>query len=128
MSVRHELPSGGWVEIKEASELRAKDRKAVLRQIADPEEGHRMATVVSMTDLIAATVIIAWELPYLPGADIPQIQLDNLDELEILDENAVQAAIEPLVKLFSPQAPSPDDTENADGTPNLESPTVPSTA
>lgn len=129
MTTKHELPSGGWVEIREASELRAKDRKAMLRKVPDPVDGHKMGFVVDSADLIAAAVIVAWDLPYAPDAPLPSVRLDTLDELTMADDQAMQAAIAPLVELFMPKAPTdPSDYNHKDGTPNVDSPTEPSSA
>lgn len=128
MTERRDLPSGGWIEIREASELRAKDRKAVMRQMKDPETGHLMSFSTDMADLIAATVIVAWDIPSMPGAPVPSQQLDVLDDLTIVEDNEIQAATAHLVALFQPKSPTPDDYVKPDGTPNLESPTEPASA
>lgn len=128
MTTHHVLPSGGWVDLKEAGELRARDRKMVMRQVADPVEGHRMGMAVEMSDLITATVVAAWDLPYLPGAPIPSTQLDILDELTLEDESTLQGLIVPLIVLFQPKEVTPDDATNPDGTNNASSPTSPSGA
>jgi hypothetical protein len=128
MTVRHTLPSGGWIEIREASELRAKDRKAVMRQMKDPETGRVMSSMTDMADLIAAAVIVAWDIPSMPGAPIPSQQLDVLDELTLVEENEIQDATKGLTRLFMPKPPTPDDYVKPDGTPNVDSPTEPASA
>lgn len=129
MSTRHALPSGGWVEIRDPAELKAKDRKRVMRGMSDPEEGHMMAYAVDMTDGILAMMIVAWELPYLPEAILPSQQLDILDELELADEQLLQGLVEPVAKMLRPGGASdPSDYTHPDGTPNVDSPTEPSSA
>lgn len=87
-----------------------------------------MGMAVEMSDLITATVVAAWDLPYLPGAPIPSTQLDILDELTLEDESTLQGLIVPLIVLFQPKEVTPDDATNPDGTNNASSPTSPSGA
>lgn len=119
---RHNLPSGGWVELRDASELKAKDRKRVMRNLGDPQEGHVMASVVDMTDGIIATMVTAWELPYLLDAPLPSVQIDVLDELELADENVLQKLTEGAAKMFQSGGVDPSEYDNPD------SPTVPASA
>jgi hypothetical protein len=122
--MRYNLPSGGWVEIRDPKLLKARDRKAVVRGVQDPEEGHTMARVVDMSDGIAAMMITAWKLPYLPDAVLPSQDLSLLDEMTIEDDSALQGTPEMLeaARLFQPTKPDPSDYDNPD------SPTEPASA
>lgn len=121
---RHDLPSGGWVELRDANELKAKDRKRVLRQLGDPKEGHVLAASVDLADLIMACMVTAWKLPYLEDAPIPAVQLDVLDELSMEDENKLQRLVEPVAHLFAPSGKKPDPSDYD----NPDSPTGPASA
>jgi hypothetical protein len=127
---RYNLPSGGWVELRDPNTLKARDRKNVIRGVQDPEEGHVMARVVDMSDGIAAMLITAWSVPYLNGGDtpLPSQDLSVLDELSISDDGALQGMPEMLeaANLFKPGTPDPSDYTKPDGSPNLDSPTEPS--
>jgi hypothetical protein len=123
--MRYNLPSGGWVEIRDPKLLKARDRKTVMRSMQDPEEGHMLTFAVDMTDGIAAVMVEDWKIPYLPDdAPLPSQNLAILDDLSIADESALQALPEMLeaAKLFKPGKPDPSDYDNPD------SPTEPASA
>ncbi len=128
MTERHTLPSGGWVELRDPADLKAKDRKRVMRAMGDPTEGNIMSASVDMADGVLATMITAWEVPYLPGAPIPANQPDILDELTLPDENELQRLTADAAKLFRPVSTDPSDYTAADGTPNVDSPSGPASA
>lgn len=128
MTTKHTLPSGGWVELKDPADLKAKDRKKVMRDMNDPEEGHMMGAMVDMTDGILAMMVVAWDLPYLPEAPIPSVQLDISDELSLADDQVLQGLCEPVAKMLKAGKVDPSDYTHPDGTPNLDSPSEPSSA
>ena len=129
--MRYNLPSGGWVELRDPESLKARDRKNVMRNIGNVDEDHQMAFVVDMSDGITAMMITDWKIPYLPeGSPLPSQDLAILDELSIADDAALQGLPEmtQAAKMFKPGKADPSDYTHPDGSPNLESPTGPSSA
>lgn len=112
-----DLPSGGSAVLRDPVELRAKDRRAVLEQIVDPDR--KVAAGLDMVDGTIAMLIESWTVPYLPDAPLPSKDLAILGELTIADKVALDAAVKPAIDvLFPPKVTA----ENA-GTPG--SPTKP---
>jgi len=122
--VRYNLPSGGWVELRDPKTLKARDRKAVMRGLPDPETGRVMRFGVDMSDGITAVMVAAWKIPYLPDAPLPSENIDILDDLSIADDAALQGMPEmtEAAKLFRPGKPDPSTYED------LDSPTGPASA
>ena len=73
-----ELPSGGWAIFKDASTLRVKDRKKVLRN-ASAEEGLMQA--LSIVDGLIAILVEEWSFDML----IPSLKINTLEELTMAD-------------------------------------------
>src|SRR5216110_435040 len=72
-TTRYELPSGGWVELRDPNFLRGKDRQALMRKITSGVkveggqiDGDAAAVGLSAFDQVAALVIAQWYLPYAP--------------------------------------------------------------
>lgn len=114
------LPSGGWVQMRHASDLRARHRKEVAGAITDEMTP---VDVLNMQQAVARVMIVDWELPYLPGEVIPALNSGNpLDDLTALDENALIKHLEPVLAVFNPREVDPADHANPD------SPTPPAAA
>lgn len=122
---RHNLPSGGWVEIRALSTLRAKHAKMITRATRKPDRGEDgeinvMSYAVDMADVLLTVMITAWSIPYEPDWPIPNLCVMRdpetgapivLDELQPADYNAITAACEPAQKLLFPPKVTPDDAE-----------------
>ena len=83
MSQKITLPSGTTVTLKDPRELRVKDRKRVLKT-ADVEGGD-LTRALALGDALIAMLIEDWSLDLL----IPALKIDNLDELEMKDYDAL---------------------------------------
>jgi hypothetical protein len=95
MSKEIKLPSGATVVLKDASLLRVKDRKNLIRA-SDSVEGELSRALV-LGDALIAMLVESWSFDLIP----PAIKLDSLDELEIPDYDAlVEATKEVQAKLF----------------------------
>lgn len=79
MSRKITLPSGATVTLKDATLLRVKDRKRVLKS-ADAEGGD-LSKALALGDALIAMLVEEWSLEML----IPAIKIDNIDELEMKD-------------------------------------------
>jgi hypothetical protein len=112
---RLDLPSGGWVEFKDPHDVRAKEKRRVMRSLTDPERAAVFA--MDVTEGIAAMLIVRWEIPDCPNLPIPLDDLNMLDMLSIADYDAIIDATRPVIKLFFPDS-TPDDAGKP-GTPTL---------
>lgn len=79
MSKKITLPSGATVTLKDATLLRVKDRKRVLKS-ADAEGGE-LSKALALGDALIAMLVEDWSFEML----IPAVKIDNIDELEMKD-------------------------------------------
>jgi hypothetical protein len=79
MSNKITLPSGATVTLKDATLLRVKDRKRVLKS-ADAEGGD-LSKALALGDALIAMLIEEWSFEML----IPALKIENIDELEMKD-------------------------------------------
>jgi hypothetical protein len=109
MSERHNLPSGGWVEFKDRSEIRERDRRPVRLQILKltPDTRARldsqqdvtdmsdddMAIMLGLNDLCIVGIVAA--ASFL--ADGETLTVDRLLDLPGPDYDALQALSAPYV-------------------------------
>ncbi len=115
------LPSGGWAQLRDYDDLRSRHRKQVLAKF--PTDGDfGPANVLTLLRELMRVMVLAWHLPYEPGAPLPSDAPDVLDDLSVRDENALTAALRPVLDLLNPDAVDPADHEDPD------SPTGPSGA
>jgi hypothetical protein len=110
VTTRIELPSGGWAEIADAREIRAKHRKRLLDRL-NVERLTAGTAGVSMDVLegLMLLMIDKWQVPYFPDSARP---LDNpalLEELTIPDYDALSGALEPARKILFPSPVTIDD-------------------
>jgi len=96
MSKKITLPSGATVTLKDPSSLRVKDRKRVLKT-ADVEGGD-LTRALALGDALIAMLIEDWSLDLL----IPSLKIDNLDELEMKDYDALVDATKDAQKFLFP--------------------------
>jgi hypothetical protein len=96
MSQKITLPSGATVTLKDPRELRVKDRKRVLKT-ADVEGGD-LTRALALGDALIAMLIEDWSLDLL----IPSLKIDNLDELEMKDYDALVDATKDAQKFLFP--------------------------
>jgi hypothetical protein len=128
---RHQLPSGGWLDMTDPERMRAKDlRRITLAARVGADDGN-MAVMFRVTDHLAATLFTDWKLPYPPSDTddgqprdwvLPRVDLAMVEELEPADYNKVRKLLEPAVKLLFPGDPDPSDYEDE------SSPTGPASA
>jgi hypothetical protein len=129
--LRHDLPSGGWVELRDLSGLKARDHKAILRGINETDMTKAMSFGVDMTDGLMTVMVTAWSLPY--GADwaIPSLCIMRdaitgtpvvLDDMRAGDYAALEALVLPAMKVLFPKKADPSDVEDP------ASPTAPASA
>lgn len=105
-SNRVALPDGGWVVLKDSKSIRQKDRKVVMAAMdkanANTESGVLLGAT-SIQDRIASLVIADWSYAHdEPPLQIPSINLDALDELEIASYDAISALCEPYMDQLFP--------------------------
>ena len=96
MSSKITLPSGATVTLKDPRLLRVKDRKRVLKT-ADVEGGD-LTRALALGDALIAMLIEDWSLDLL----IPALKIDNLDELEMADYDALVDATKDAQKFLFP--------------------------
>lgn len=128
---RHELPSGGWVELRNLESLRARDTKAVMRSLGKVDLDKVMSMAVDMTDALIAVMVTDWKLPYGDDWSIPSLCVMRdaqtgtpvvLEELTAQDYATIRDLMEPAQKLLFPGKPDPTDAEDP------ASPTAPANA
>lgn len=118
MAKQIKLPSGATVMLKDATDLRVKDRKNVMK-IADSAPGGDLAKALALSDGLVAMLVISWSFD-LP---VPSEKLDSVDELSMADYDAlVEATKEAQKALFPSLGDTPENeadpkaiTENSKG-------------
>ncbi|MFI1165655.1 hypothetical protein ACH4UM_19070 [Streptomyces sp. NPDC020801] len=113
------LPSGNWIQLRDAKTLRRGDKKRAISSVTDTDRVVKMA--YEMTDGLLAVLVIDWsyELP------LPSKSLESLDLLPVEDDDALMKAIEPARLLIFPEQPNPADPKQRE---DPASPTEPSAA
>jgi hypothetical protein len=126
-SSKHDLPSGGWVELRDPNWLRARDRQALMRKIVpeDNDQRDKLTLGFEAVNEIAALMITGWSLPYEPepvvaedGTEtprpwtLPKNDVSILDELLAPDAMKLEELLEPARAVLMPSKPSPDDVDD----------------
>lgn len=99
-----ELPSGGWAVFRDASNLRVKDRKKVLRA-ASAEEGLMQA--LSIVDGLIAILVEEWSFDLI----LPSIKIASLEELTMADYDVLAEEAGKAQKMLFPALNKTDATE-----------------
>lgn len=128
---------GAWVKVLPYEDLKAKHRnRAVAGRFGqltfDPNTGKPRdlearsfaINMLGAAEDIAAMLVTAWNIPYMPGAQLPADHPDLLGELRIEDYNKLLEITEPIrQQLIDPPKPvDPGEFDDAD------SPTGPASA
>jgi hypothetical protein len=105
MSKKITLPSGATVTLKDPSLLRVKDRKRVLRSAE--VEGGDLSKALALGDALIAMLVEDWSFEFL----IPAVKIDNLDELEMKDYDALVEETKDAQKFLFPNLAETEETE-----------------
>ena len=104
-STKITLPSGATVTLKDPSGLRVKDRNRVIKA-GDGLTGE-IAKGLAFTEALIATIVEEWSFDLL----IPSLKSDSLEELEILDYDALVKASEDISSILFPTLAKNDKNE-----------------
>lgn len=105
-TTRITLPSGAWIQLRDATTLRRGDKKKAMSSVTNAERVMQMA--YEMTDGLLQVLIMNWSYP-LP---IPSESPDSLNLLPIEDDEALMEAIEPARRMIFPEKPDPKDIKD----------------
>jgi hypothetical protein len=108
MTKKITLPSGATVSIKDAAELKVKDRNRIMRA-GDSESPSEKG--IAIGNALLATIIEDWSYDLL----IPSVKEDSIEELPIKDYVALMKETESLTKDLFPDLSDTDENKlNAD--------------
>lgn len=116
MTTRHDLPSGGWITLRDVDELRARDKRAVQKAWAKDDPEHPLSNLLDVSDHIAKVVASEIFLPYSVESNVNS---DWVSELKLADSTEVERLIVPLSRAMFPLVDANEHTEDPD------SPTTP---
>lgn len=105
-----DLPSGGWILLRDPKTLRRKDRQRLLSRLsADTAPGTELSQFsagMRMIDGLELMMIVEWSIPYLDDPNAaPTAEL--LDELYLDDAAVLTEACEPVMTIITPRGASP---------------------
>lgn len=104
--MRVDLTDGAWADIRDVSELRDKDRKAVNAQVTLAVDPQTQMPVIpgsmddDMRDALLRRIVTGWSFEYLP---LPADDIESLDKLTIPDARLLHEAIKPHMLLITGQ-------------------------
>jgi hypothetical protein len=110
MAERHPLATpGSWVELRDPADLRAGDKRAVLRMIQD---GSGTSQALDMVDGVMVIAVANWQLPEpLP---LPSTDPSVLDRLRIPDYDKLADLMGPATSALFPDTPAATPEQVAD--------------
>lgn len=133
--MRHDLVTeGAWVELRDVEDLRAKDRKKVTAIVmsavsvdldGEVTTGPEMVSLImeAAPDAVIGLLVAAWEIPYLPDAQLPCLDVDALGELKLDDYDRLKELVAPAQALLMPHS-----SNNVDDHADPRSPSEPVSA
>ena len=104
MSRKITLPSGATVTLKEAAELKVKDRNRIMLA---GDEDTQAAKGIAIGNALLAAIIEAWSFDLL----IPSVKVDSIEELSIPDYTALMKETENLTKELFPDLADTDENK-----------------
>jgi predicted RNase H-like HicB family nuclease len=99
------LPSGATAKIKDPKTLKVKDRKRVLK--ASEVEGGDLTKAMALSDSLIAMLVEEWSFDLL----IPAIKVENLDELDMADYDALVEQTKEAQEVLFPSLAKTDENE-----------------
>jgi hypothetical protein len=121
VTTRIELPSGGWAEIGDPRQIRAKHRKRLMDRLnMDRMQERTMGIGFDLIESLILLMVDKWSIPYAPLQDSPSplATVTLIGELEIPDYDALTEALEPARQMLFPDPVTVDD-HNKPGSPTL---------
>lgn len=106
-----DLPSGGTCTILDIRELKSGEKRRISVAMAESSAVTNSGLTIVGKDAAAAQSIIAWSLPYMPGAKVPRIDPDTFDKLEPKDYDAILKGTEGYLGVLYPAPATPDDSD-----------------
>jgi len=104
MSKKISLPSGATVTIKDATDLKVKDRNRIMRA-GDKETTAEKG--IAIGNALLATIIEDWSYDFL----IPSVQENSIEELPIPDYVALMKETDNLTKELFPDLKDTDENK-----------------
>ncbi len=121
MGSRIELPSGGWVELKDGlDDIRAGTRKKLLKEAGFGEDGKSaFDNGFGVTAAVAHFAIERYQLDYAPFLSAIRVNMieEDWDELRIADQDALIVELQPVLAQMIPNQPSVDNMKPGSPTP-----------
>lgn len=105
MGDKHALASpGGWVELRDPRELKAGDKKRIMRKIKNADQA--IAAGLDVIDGLIAMLVVNWQLPDGVVLPLPSESIDSIDLLPIADYDRLCELVTPAQELLFPSAPN----------------------
>lgn len=124
-STKIDLPSGGWVQLRDPEMLESGDLDDAMAKLPAPDKDKPFPFATALTYQVMLVMIEDWMVPYLPDpAALPIARPEQLKRLRLTDRRVLETALEPGRALLFPKAPSDDDEQLEDA----GSPTTPASA
>lgn len=112
ITTRIDLPKGGWAELADARQIRAKHRKRLMDRLnVDRMQSRTMGVGFDLIESLMLLMVDKWSIPYAPLQDSasPLSTPGLIGELEIVDYDALAAALEPARQMLFPDPVTVDD-------------------
>ena len=121
MGDKHALVSeGSWVELRDPHELRAGDKKRVMRAMTDPNQ--LVLSSLEIVDGLIAMLVVNWQVP--GDLPLPSQSFGAIDLLQIPDYDKLCELVEPARELLFPETATAPTSEAEAKDPST--PTTPS--
>ena len=121
-TTRIDLPSGGWVELRDPESIRAGDQEDIMRGCAKPDLDRPLGFGFDVSNGLKCLMIEKWDVPYLQEPTrLPVDAPWQLRELTPPDDRALDQALLPAQQCLFPTPVSIDDKQLED----KASPTTP---
>lgn len=106
-----ELPSGGTCTLRDVRTLRGGDKRRITISVADAGVESNAAYMLTARAAVARALIVAWDIPYAPGAKLPSEEPTTFDDLELADYDKIflHDVVTDAVILLWPRPVTPDD-------------------
>jgi hypothetical protein len=120
---RIELPSGGWVELKDdLDDIRAGTRKRLLKEAGFGQDSDNIDNIDKAFGLggaVAHFAVERYQLDYKPFSSAVRVNMasEDWDELRMADQDALIIALQSIVHQLLPDQPTPDNMRPGSPTP-----------